>query len=84
MLESDWGRQLLRFADGTVEFPDLDVEACNLQSASHVGAVLKFNYGIDKDGWTFEVDFEGKVVGDTLKGAFYPGDVLVTGKVVKD
>ena len=84
MLESDWGRQLLRFADGTVEFPDLDVEACNLQSASHVGAVLKFNYGIDKDGWTFEVDFEGKVVGDTLKGAFYPGDVLVTGKAVKD
>ena len=37
-----------------------------------------------KDGWTFEVDFEGKVVGDTLKGAFYPGDVLVTGKAVKD
>ena len=84
LLESDWGRQLVRFSAGTIEFPELDIESCDLQSVSYDEGELKFSCGIDKGDWIFEMEFEGKVVGDALSGAFYPGDVSVIGRVIKE
>jgi len=79
-LETGWGKQLLKFSAGTIEFIDDEFGPYNLTASSFNNPELKFSFAIDKGGWDFEVDFEGTVNEDTLEGVFYPGETPVSGR----
>ena len=81
-LETGWGRQVLDFAKGSIQFVNDDWGPYPLTASSLQDGKLKFSFSIDKGGWDFEVDFEGRVDGDRLEGAFYPTDTPVQGKRV--
>jgi hypothetical protein len=79
-LETGWGNQRVDFSAGTMQFVGDEFGPYDLVSSSYSHPELKFSYCIDKGGWDFEVDFEGTVSGETIEGAFYPGDVPVRGR----
>ncbi len=86
-LACDWGGAQREFK--LQVSPDLnatleDVEAGETHSLWNVkskGRAVRFTYAFDKGGWDFEMDFEGTVTGDALKGDFFTGfsDIGVTG-----
>jgi ADP-ribosylglycohydrolase len=78
-LETGWGRQLLRFTRGCIEFIDGGYGPFEITSSSYSKGHLKFSFSIDKHGWDLEVDFEGNLQEDTIEGAYYPGDIPVKG-----
>ena len=81
-LETGWGPQRLDFAAGTIEFKNDEFGPYSLTASNFQNPELHFSFSIDKDGWDFEVDFEGSINGDLLEGLFYPGGIPVHGKTL--
>ena len=79
-LETGWGPQRLDFGTGTIEFKNDDFGPYSLTASNFQNPELHFSFSIDKDGWDFEVDFEGSINADILEGLFYPGEIPVHGK----
>ena len=79
-LETGWGPQRLDFGIGTIEFKNDDFGPYSLTASNFQNPELHFSFSIDKDGWDFEVDFEGSINADILEGLFYPGEISVHGK----
>ena len=81
-LETGWGPQSLDFGTGTIEFKNDDFGPYSLTASNFQNPELHFSFSIDKDGWDFEVDFEGSINADILEGLFYPGEIPVHGKKI--
>jgi ADP-ribosylglycohydrolase len=79
-LETGWGRQLLQFSAGTIEWMDNELGPYEITASSFQNPELRFSFSIDKGGWDLEVDFEGTVNDDMLEGFFYPGETAVRGR----
>ena len=80
-LESGWGFQRVDFEKGVINFiSDGFNGSFPLTSASFQNPRLKFTFSVDKGGWETEMDFEGRLNGDTLEGAYNPMDTPVSGK----
>ena len=82
-LESGWGFQRVDFEKGHMEFiSDGFNGSYPIISTSFQNPRLKFTVSIDKGGWETEIEFEGRLNGDSLEGAYNPMDTPVTGKRV--
>ena len=79
-LETGWGSQQLNLREGTVYLVDNELGPFSLTASSLNASELKFSFAIDKGGWDFLVDFEGRLDGDTIEGSYYPGEVSVKGR----
>ena len=79
-LETGWGSQRLKLSEGTIYLVDNELGPFPLSSSSLNAGQLSFSFAIDKGGWDFLVDFEGRLDGDTIEGSYYPGEVPVNGR----
>ena len=83
-LETGWGKQLLKFSAGTIDFVNDEFGPYELVASSYSHPELYFSFAIDKGGWDFDVDFEGTVSEDTLEGVYYPGETPVRGRRISN
>ena len=67
-IESGWGFQRVDFEKGHMEFiSDGFNGSYPIISTSFQNPRLKFTVSIDKGGWETEIEFEGRLNGDSLK-----------------
>ena len=83
-LNSKWGKQVLDFGQGTIDFINqswrgVDDKPMDLWSCEYTNPHMSFSYGVDKGGWDYCIDFSGTVDGDHFEGFYYPGVIPVSG-----
>ena len=83
-LNSKWGKQILDFGQGTIDFINqswrgVDDKPMDLWSSEYTNPHMSFSYGVDKGGWDYCIDFSGTVDGDHFEGFYYPGVIPVSG-----
>ena len=82
-LSCEWGKNILDFDEGTIDFSDeargVEAPPVRLWSCEYSHPHINFSYGVDKGSWHQRIDFEGTVNGDALEGFYNPGILPVTG-----
>ncbi len=83
-LTNAWGRQILDFEHGTIDFINeargIKEQPMDLWSCEYKHPHVSFSYGVDKGGWDHRIDFSGTLNGDSMQGFYSPGFLPVTGK----
>ena len=83
-LTSDWGKNILDFEKGTIDFSSesrgVEEEPTSLWSCDYNHPHVNFSYGVNKGSWDQRLDFSGTVNGDALEGFYNPGILPVIGR----